>query len=201
MPAARRSQAESSERPLRRRAVMMARAGARAHAQTEAVRLGAATVVRLEGALAHEVLRCLRDGRQAPTRSRVQSSGSTADCCCWRPQSASPWIDATATRRAPRACERGRRHARSTIREQRKGGQTGPLPPDSEPQSLHLGPSRLACKSTRRGFVVLAGGAVVSSIPVLLGCGSHDVRPSVPSAVMHRVWTIVWKTSASGAAR
>jgi hypothetical protein len=32
-------------------------AGTRAHTKAEAVRLGAATVVRLEGALAHEVLR------------------------------------------------------------------------------------------------------------------------------------------------
>ncbi len=57
-------------------------AGARAHAQAETVRLGAAAVVRLEGALAHEVLRCLRAGRRGTSRSRVQSSGSTAGCNC-----------------------------------------------------------------------------------------------------------------------
>lgn len=63
-------------------------AGTRAHAQAEAVRLGAATVVRLEGALAHVDLRRLR---------RPHDVGDVGAAPGWgwrwpmRPQSASPW--------------------------------------------------------------------------------------------------------------
>ena len=101
-------------------------AGAGAHAQAEAVRLGAATVVRLEGALAHEVLRRL----QGPLR-RHDDVGPA-------PVLGLAMADATAIGKpvedrvrpagpgsGPRACERGRRHARSTIREPRNEGQTG----------------------------------------------------------------------------
>jgi hypothetical protein len=114
------------------------------------VRLGAATVVRLEGALAHEVLRCLRAGRHRPIRPEVQSSGSTADCCWRRPQSASPWIIRPCRNERPRACERGRGHARSTIREGAKGGQTGLRGGSEEPQTSHRSRSEARCNSTRR---------------------------------------------------
>jgi hypothetical protein len=90
------------------------------------VRLGAATVVRLEGALAHEVLRRL----QGPLRHHDDVGPA--------PVLGLAVADATAIGKpvevravpagpgsGPWACERGRRHARSTIREPRNEGQTG----------------------------------------------------------------------------
>jgi hypothetical protein len=64
-------------------------AGTRAHTKAEAVRLGAATVVRLEGALAHEVLRRL----QGPVRRHDDVGAAPVWGWWWptRPQSASPW--------------------------------------------------------------------------------------------------------------
>jgi hypothetical protein len=58
-----RAQADSSVRPLRRRAGQDGAAGAGAHAQPEAVRLAPTAVVRLEGALAHDGGSIRQDGR------------------------------------------------------------------------------------------------------------------------------------------
>jgi len=63
-------------------------AGARAHAQAEAVRLGATAVVRLEGALAHEDLRLLASARRGES---VEHPVVGFGCGLRRPQSAGPW--------------------------------------------------------------------------------------------------------------
>jgi hypothetical protein len=109
------------------------------------VRLGAATVVRLEGALAHEVLRRL----QGPVRRHddvgpapvVGLSVADATAIGKPREDRGPAEPAS----GPWACERGRRHARSTIRERRKEGQTGgPSRPEGREQTILGRPCAIA---------------------------------------------------------
>ena len=90
--AAARRQAESSERPLRRRAARMARPARVRMRRRKPCVLARRRLFGWKVRLLTRFSVACGARRHAPTRSRVQSWGSTADCCCWRPQSASPWI-------------------------------------------------------------------------------------------------------------
>ena len=81
------------------------------------------------------------------------------------------------SRRAPRACERGRRHARSTIRERRKGGQTGSSRSGVGKPSIIGRPEPSASRHAERSHFLGGGGCQPHA--ELLGCHSHDC-PAVP---------------------
>jgi hypothetical protein len=69
--------------------------------------------------------------------------------------------------RGPWACERGRRHARSTIREPRNEGQTGDAPPPGTAKTHDPRRSRDKCKATRRLAEDLLAAQLSSAPPRL----------------------------------
>ena len=133
--AVRSRQAESSARPLRRRADEDRATGAGAHAQAEAVGLGPPTVVRLERALAHRS--APNGGASGPGQAWGPAIRSVARCgACGRgavraaTRAGRPPPDAGAPRGAP-ACGGGRRRTArardvgpSTVRGVAREGQT-----------------------------------------------------------------------------